>query len=47
MNAFCNLMYTASVCMCGTGGTFDSMGEEMFVNFDGMPLVMAVIDRMR
>lgn len=39
-NAFCNLMYTASVCMCGTDGTFDSMGEGMFVNFDGTPLVM-------
>jgi formamidase len=39
-NAFCNLMYTASVCMCGTDGTFDSMGEGMFVNFDGAPLVM-------
>jgi formamidase len=39
-NAFCNLMYTASVCMCGSDGTFDSMGEGMFVNFDGMPLVM-------
>ncbi|HTP96065.1 MAG TPA: formamidase [Burkholderiales bacterium] len=37
-NAFCNLMYTASVCMCGSDGTFDSMGEAMFVNFDGMPL---------
>jgi len=39
-NAFCNLMYTASVCMCGSDGTFDSMGEGMFVNFDGEPLVM-------
>ncbi len=39
-NAFCNLMYTASVCMCGTDGTFDSMGEGMIVNFDGTPLVM-------
>lgn len=39
-NAFCNLMYTSSVCMCGTDGTFDSMGEGMFVNFDGTPLVM-------
>ena len=38
-NAFCNLMYTASVCMCGTDGTFDSMGEGMFVNFDGVPLI--------
>jgi len=34
-NAFCNLMATASVCMCGSDGTFDSMGEGMFVNFDG------------
>ncbi len=38
-NAFCNLMQTASVCMCGSDGTFDSMGEAMFVNFDGVPLV--------
>ncbi len=37
-NAFCNLAYTASVCMCGSDGTFDSMGEGMFVNFDGTPL---------
>ncbi|CZT37390.1 formamidase [Rhizobium sp. 9140] len=34
-NAFCNLMVTASVCMCGTDGTFDSMGEGMICNFDG------------
>jgi len=34
-NAFCNLMITANVCMCGSDGTFDSMGEGMFVNFDG------------
>lgn len=39
-NAFCNLIYTASVCLCGSDGTFDSMGEGMFVNFDGTPLVM-------
>jgi formamidase len=38
-NAFCNLMYTASVCMSGSDGTFDSMGEGMFVNFDGIVLV--------
>jgi len=37
--AFSNLMQTASVCMCGSDGTFDSMGEAMFVNFDGVPLV--------
>jgi formamidase len=34
-NAFSNLMATASVCMCGTDGTFNSMGEGMFCNFDG------------
>lgn len=38
-NAFCNLMYTVSVCMCGSDGTFDSMGEAMIVGFDGVPLV--------
>ena len=38
-NAFCNLVCTASVCMCGSDGTYDSMGEGMFVNFDGTPLV--------
>jgi len=37
-NAFCNLMYTASVCMCGSDGTFDSMGEAMIVGFDGVPI---------
>lgn len=34
-NAFSNLMVTASVCMCGTDGTFNSMGEGMICNFDG------------
>jgi formamidase len=34
-NAFCNLAYTASVCMSGSDGTFDSMGEGMFCSFDG------------
>jgi formamidase len=38
-NAFCNLAYTANVCMCGSDGTFDSMGEGMFCNFDGTVLV--------
>jgi len=38
-NAFSNLIYTASVCMCGSDGTFDSMGEAMFVGFDGTPMV--------
>ena len=37
-NAFCNLMVTANVCMCGSDGTFDSMGEGMVVNFDGTVL---------
>jgi formamidase len=39
-NAFCNLMVTASVCMSGSDGTFDSMGEAMIVNFDGQPLAL-------
>jgi len=39
-NAFCNLMVTASVCMCGSDGDFDSMGQGMICNFDGVPLVM-------
>jgi len=38
-NAFCNLMVTASVCMCGTDGTFNSMGEAMICNFDGTTIV--------
>ena len=36
---FSNLAVTASVCLCGSDGTFDSMGEGMIVNFDGVPLV--------
>jgi formamidase len=38
-NAFQNLAQTASVCMCGSDGTFDSMGEGMFCDFDGTVLV--------
>jgi formamidase len=38
-NAFCNLMYTASVCLAGSDGSFNSMGEGMIVNYDGTPLV--------
>ena len=34
-NAFCNLMVTASVCLAGSDGMFNSMGEGMVVNFDG------------
>ncbi len=37
-NAFCNLMYTVSVCMAGTDGTFNSMGEGMICGYDGVPL---------
>jgi formamidase len=37
-NAFCNLMVTANVCMSGSDGTFDSMGEGMIVDFDGTVL---------
>lgn len=38
-NAFCNLSYTANVCMCGSDGSFDSMGEGMFCHFDGTVMV--------
>ncbi|MDA7419021.1 formamidase [Xenophilus arseniciresistens] len=38
-NAFQNLAYTASVCMCGSDGTFDSMGQGMFCSFDGTVMV--------
>lgn len=38
-NAFCNLMVTASVCMCGSDGSFNSMGEGMICNFDGTVIV--------
>jgi formamidase len=38
-NAFSNLMYTASVCMCGSDGVFNSMGEAMICDFEGTPIV--------
>ncbi len=38
-NAFTNLAYTANVCLCGSDGSFDSMGEGMFCNFDGTVMV--------
>ena len=44
-NAFCNLMVTANVCMCGSDGTFDSMGEGMIVNFDGTVLAHGMTGR--
>ena len=37
-NAFCNLAVTASVCLAGSDGVFDAMGEGMIVNFDGTVL---------
>ena len=33
-----NLVVTANVCLCGSDGSFDSMGEGMFCNFDGTVL---------
>ncbi len=44
-NAFCNLMVTASVCLCGSDGTFDSMGEAMVCNFDGAVIASGVNGR--
>ena len=38
-NAFQNLMCTASVCLAGSDGSFDSMGEGMFCSFDGTVMV--------
>ena len=44
-NSFHNLMVTANVCMCGSDGTFDSMGEGMIVNFDGSVIAEGVTGR--
>ena len=44
-NAFQNLMVTANVCMCGSDGMFDSMGEGMIVNFDGTVLAHGTTGR--
>jgi len=44
-NSFCNLMVTANVCMCGSDGTFDSMGEGMIVDFDGTVLAHGTTGR--
>lgn len=38
-NAFTNLMYTVSVALAGTDGTFKSMGEAMFCDPEGGVLV--------
>lgn len=37
-DAFCNLMYTASVCACAATGPFSGMGEAIVVGFDGVPI---------
>lgn len=37
-DAFCNLMYTASVCACSAVGPLGGMGEGIIVGFDGVPL---------
>lgn len=37
-DAFCNLMYTASVCGCSAAGPFGGMGEAIVVGFDGVPI---------
>ncbi|BDA84192.1 formamidase [Aureimonas sp. SA4125] len=44
-NSFCNLMITANVCMCGSDGSFDSMGEGMIVDFDGAVLAHGTTGR--
>lgn len=38
-NAFQNLACTASVCLCGSDGSFDSMGEGMFCDHEGNVIV--------
>jgi formamidase len=38
-------MVTANVCMCGSDGSFDSMGEGMIVNFDGTVLAHGTTGR--
>jgi formamidase len=44
-NSFQNLTATANVCMCGSDGDFDSMGEGMIVNFDGSILAEGTTGR--
>jgi len=44
-NSFHNLMVTANVCMCGSDGTFDSMGEAMIVDFDGSIIAQGTTGR--
>lgn len=40
-NAFCNLMYTASVCLCSRDGAFHSRGEAMVVDPEGTIITSA------
>ena len=44
-NSFQNLMVTANVCMCGSDGDFDSIGEGMIVNFDGTVIARGTTSR--
>ncbi len=44
-NSFQNLMATANVCMSGSDGTFNSMGQGMIVNFDGTILAEGATGR--
>ncbi|WP_250517763.1 formamidase [Caballeronia sp. INDeC2] len=37
-DAFCNLMYTASVCGSSASGPFGGMGQAIVVGFDGVPI---------
>jgi formamidase len=38
-------MATVNVCMCGSDGSFDSMGEGMIVNFDGSVIAQGTTGR--
>ena len=45
-NAFMNLMYTVSVALAGTDGTFRSMSEAMFVGPEGHVPERATVEQM-
>jgi formamidase len=44
-NAFQNLMVTANVCLSGSDGSSDPMGEGMIVNFDGSVIAHGMTGR--
>jgi formamidase len=44
-NTFQNLMATANVCMCGSDGACDSVGQGVIVNFDGSTLAEGTTGR--